>query len=295
MIWVTTVIMAPALVAAITATITGQTQKLIDRLPKPGSSTSSGVSPSRTAEPPLLIVKATADTSEDAGGTWAAAGKIRLTKAAIAQWQKEMATEGGTDGYSRFILGLGAVTAHGMVIDLKMSTLTSQQVRLERVRMAKTCTDPLSGTLFFNPPAGGPGRPGEIGFDLDQQVPIAQEVRLENDFPEFTGRDFFRTHIQYFTKNDGYVYHVIVHTRKHYCTFRLLLDVTGDYRSETITVDDHGEPFRVTGVYMTTDTHGFPIEKFRAYKKVYATAASGSHGPDWWNEEDPKTFKPYGP
>jgi hypothetical protein len=286
--WAATAVVAPTLATLLTTAITSGTHKAIGSA---GKSTPSA----KATSPPLLTAKATPDTA-DSDNTWAALDPIRVSAKEVSQGVRkagDSAQDGQIDGYSAFMTSLGAVKATRMAIDLKMLTKTSQQVRLDRIRVAKKCTDPASGTLLYNPPAGPPERPGVIGFDLDQDVPIAQELRNQGgEFPVFTGKDFFADHVQYFKQGDGYVYRVLVHANRHYCEFRLLLDVSGDDTSQVITVDDHGKPFRMTGLHTTKGATDDPRMVFSAYRKLFATGSGGSRGPDLFNEEDPKTFDP---
>ncbi len=275
--WAATAVVAPTLATHLTTAITSGTHKAIGSA---GKSTASAKASSPSA--PLLTAKATPDLS-DSDLTWAALDPIGASAKEVSQGvqrARDSAQDGQIDGYSEFMTSLGAVKGTRMAIDLKMSTKTSQQVRLDRIRVAKKCSDPASGTLLYNPPAGPPERPGVIGFDLDQDVPIAQEVRNQGgEFPVFTGKDFFADHIQYFKQNDGYVYRVLIHAEQHYCEFRLLLDVSGDDTSQVITVDDHGKPFRVTGLYTTKGATGDPRMAFSAYRKVFATGSAARTAP----------------
>lgn len=286
--WATTAVVAPTLATLLTTAINSGTKAIGSA----NRSTPSAKASPRSPGPPLLTAKGTPDTA-DSDSTWAAPDPITASGKQLSDGTNEAYDSQEIDGYSKYMTSLGAVKGSRMAIDLKMLTKTSQQVRLDRIRVAKKCGDPVTGTLLYNPPAGSPERPGVIGFDLDQDVPIAQEVRnADGGDPVFTGKDFFADHIQYFKKDDGYVYRVLIHATRHYCEFRLLLDVSGDDMSQVITVDDNGKPFRVTGLYATKDEFGDPAMRFSAYTKLFVTANGGSRGPDLWNEEDPKTFRP---
>lgn len=188
----------------------------------------------------------------------------------------------------RDMLDSGAFQTDSMQIDLNLTTDWSKQVRLTRIRMVSACGPPATGTLFYSPGGGAPQMIAKVGFDLDKPAPVAREV---DDETSRFGGDFFADHVQYVSRNDGYAYRVLVRAQKHFCTFHLEVDTTDGDRSQTIKVDDHGRPFRISGVLTEPGEYGVQDPRWTAYQRLYVGGllTPGTRG---WTPEDPRSYRP---
>lgn len=188
---------------------------------------------------------------------------------------------------ARALNRLGAVETSALGIDLDLTTKSDEQVRIKNIRVVRQCGSPLMGTLFLNPPAGPPEPIGKIGFDLDAAVPIAQRITGDGDVGRW-GASQFDNYVQYIKKGDGYAYHIVVRSYRRYCEFRLLVDAAAGDRTQTVTVDDGGRPFKVSGL-------NDKIENLPNFKRLYVAgvAAPPDRDPAYtWFPKNPKTYHP---
>ncbi|WP_285635591.1 hypothetical protein [Actinoallomurus iriomotensis] len=269
-----------------TSVITGVAQKLVDG----DSQASSATSPARSAAK-IPLVTAAARVLEDLDqDIWVAGSPVELTPARIARIQQAR-NRGGTQGdlhdYLSSMAQVGAVKSDGIAIDLNLATRAASQVRVDRIRLASQCRDPLAGTVFYSPPAG-PAMPiGKIGFDLDSPAPVARKL-VDGDSGQQLGADYFADNVQYLKKDDGFAYRVVARTSKHYCEFRILVDASADGVSQTTTVDDQGRPFRVSA--LVCGDGPVPCPRFSAYRRVYSGGVANADGNGSWTAKDPKTY-----
>jgi hypothetical protein len=198
------------------------------------------------------------------------------------------ARQGSLDGYLGDMTALGAVKSTSVALDLNLSTQAAGQVRIDRIRVESQCRAPLAGTIFYSPPAGPAEAIGKIGFDLDDPAPTARQM-IDNDGGQVFGEDFFTNKVQYLKRDDGFAYRVVVRSQKRYCEFRLKIDASVRGSSQTITVDDKGRPFRVSGL-ICAQTGDVLCPKFSAYGKAYAGGVADPNGKGRWIPRDPKTY-----
>lgn len=246
------------------------------------------LSPPAGTTTPLLKVgeEIVFDDDED---IWVSDRPVDLTSGRREKLLQDQKAGGNAQAaYGRDMLDSGAFPTDSLQIDLNLTTDWPKQVRLTRIRMVGACGQPATGTLFYHPGGGAPEVIAKVGFDLDEPAPVAREV--SGNGQKFGG-DFFADHVQYVSRNDGYAYRVLVRAKKHFCTFHLEVDTTDGDRSQTIKVDDHGQPFRISGVLKRPDEYGVPYPRFTAYQRLYVggmilTGAAG------WTPKDPRSYRP---
>lgn len=278
-----------------TTVVTGVAQKLVGG----DSQASPATSPTRsaagaggaTSATKVPLVTAAATVLEDGDqDIWVADAPVELGPARIAQIQrakKKGGTQGDLRGYLSSMTRVGAVKSESIAIDLNLATQSESQVRVDRIRLASQCRDPLTGTVFYSPPAGPAVPIGKIGFDLDSPAPVARKL-IDGEFEQKLGADYFANNVQYLKKDDGFAYRVVARTSKHYCEFRILVDASASGASQTMTVDDRGQPFRVSA--LVCGGGPLPCPKFSAYRRVYSGGVANADGRGSWTAKDPKTY-----
>ena len=256
--------------------------------PAPAPTRSESAAPLRG----VPLVSATAKVVEDPDqDIWIAERPVTLSAAQsrkIDDGKLAGSRQGDLAGYLRDMTALGAVKSTSVGLDLNLSTQAAGQVRIDRIRIDSQCRAPLAGTVFYSPPAGPAEAIGKIGFNLDDPAPTARQM-IDKDGGQVFGADFFTNKVQYLMKDDGFAYHVVARTLKHYCEFRLKIDATANGASQTITVDDNGRPFRVSGL-ICAPTGMVPCPKFSAYAKAYAGGVANPNGRGNWIPKDPKSY-----
>jgi hypothetical protein len=270
-------------ISVLAGALTGPTQRALGTSPKTPANAvpaASSSAPSGAAVP-LVKVKATKLGGEH---SFVSAGPITLSTE--QRRAPRMGDEDTVNTEARTLNDLGAVETQALAIDLDLSTKSDEQVRIKDIRVAQTCRAPLKGTLFFDPPAGPPEPIGKIGFNLDAAVPIAQRITDNEEW----GAPQFSNYVQYVKKGDGFAYHIVARAYRHYCEFRLLVDATAGDRAETVSVDDGGRPFRVSGLLPDAEN-----PRRSDFKRLYVAGVVAPQDRDEtykWFAENPKTYRP---
>ncbi|WP_432902250.1 hypothetical protein ACQP1S_01505 [Micromonospora matsumotoense] len=116
-------------------------------------------------------------------------------------------------------------------------------VRQIRARVLKRSA-PMSGTLIFQG-SQGDGEPLSIGFDLDEPESIARVIRPKD---ETLGAAYGDHRALTLSPGEPVTLDVQAYTDRSYCEWvvELELDLHGERRIQV--VDDHGRPFRSTGL-----------------------------------------------
>ncbi|MEU7615175.1 hypothetical protein AB0B27_03550 [Micromonospora rifamycinica] len=116
-------------------------------------------------------------------------------------------------------------------------------VRQIRARVLKRSA-PMSGTLLYRG-SEGDGEPLKIGFDLDEPESIARVINPQGDT---LGPAYVDSRTLTLTPGEPLTIDVQAYTDRSYCEWvvELELDLHGEKRVQV--VDDHGRPFRSTGL-----------------------------------------------
>jgi hypothetical protein len=140
------------------------------------------------------------------------------------------------------------------------------------MNVVKQCSQPLAGTLLYSPSAGQDDDI-EIGFNLDDRFPVAQNYQ--------SGRlsgNYFEQHT--ISLRHGETQTLLVHatTRHYFCkfTYQILVDTGGRQVAEQVT--DNGHPFTVTAGIKADD-----------YKAFYIGGVASTTGNDKYALANPKS------
>lgn len=137
--------------------------------------------------------------------------------------------------------GRGGVTPDPLIIRLVLVGKRTEPVRILDMKTISTCSDPLDGTLFENPPAGS-DESVAINFDLDRTDP-------EATYTDDKGRErsYFPSRTISLAQNEQQVLQIVVSTSKHFCKFRLRLSFLEGSDTNTMEIPRHAnKAFKVT-------------------------------------------------
>lgn len=180
----------------------------------------------------------------------------------------------------------GAVDPETVSIKLVLEGNRDRPIRIIDLRPVKRCQPPLSGTLLFSPPQGSDDSVG-ILFDLDQARPdpVAAD-RVEE------GENYFSTHTVSLKRGEQQTFQIYAGTARQYCEFSLQLTIVADGKTLTQTVDNHGQPFRVTALASCTgEPTCDPMDiRFASYKTLYTGGAQTYCVNGAWTREEPTTY-----
>jgi len=148
-------------------------------------------------------------------------------------------------------------------------------VRIINITPVESCSAPLHGTMFFFPGQGA-DESARLYLDLDHPLePDAYALGSSaKRYADYFGR--YSVSLRY----DGqFTFQVTTSTSNQYCAFKLALTIIDDGKKVTETVDDHGQPFRLTSL----PERGNRV-RFSSYQVLYLDYASAD-----------STFNPSGP
>lgn len=208
-------------------------------------------------------------------GTWVAERPIALSAADNARLSGEARAD--LVRYEQSMKHLGAV--HAEVSDTRVILRGEwpEPVRITDLRPIVSCHPIVAGTYFYSPSAGAEGGV-RLGLDLDDQRPSARTV---NDAGQF-GDPYFNTKTYTLKKDEEAVFNITAIAKKAACAYRLEFQLLVGERTTTQTVDDHGQPFRISGI--AKDVH--------SYQKIYVggVVVPNKRPGVQWCSVPPRTF-----
>jgi hypothetical protein len=153
--------------------------------------------------------------------------------------------------------------AHGgypasSVTQLVVQNTRNYPIRILDMQVVKNCQQPLTGTLFYNPPQGA-DLSIEVGFDLDSTDPEAKLTRG----PGITASlpDYFSRYTVSISPGAQEVFDIRSVTTKYSCTFRYEVTVLDGQHEVQQLIGDGNQPFRISAVVGTSAT--IPFAKYR--------------------------------
>ncbi|MFC4111687.1 hypothetical protein [Nonomuraea zeae] len=180
---------------------------------------------------------------------------------------------------------LGGVETTESTIELELEGNRQKPVRITGMKLDADCRAPLTDTLFFSPPQGDLPTV-KIGFDLDRPYPIAQYAKEHEQGPglptQFSG-DYFADRKYELKPGEQATFRLTTRTYKHYCEYAFKLELLVDSKPETQTIDNDGQPFRISAKIAPKRVRFNEWATCSAYKRVYlggALNAMNSQG--WW-------------
>jgi hypothetical protein len=151
---------------------------------------------------------------------------------------------------------VGAVDVHHVIEGLVIEGGTRRDVSIVDMHAKVIRREPgLSGSSISCQSAGDMQAIG-VGFNLDEEHPVAR--KLTGDFYRFAG-PYFQGNIVRLVKGEVQPFAAVGASSHDYVEWEIEADVIVDGKSRTVTINDHGKPFRVTG----------PVRKGGRYKRYY--------------------------
>jgi len=232
--------------------------------------------PNPTPTTPPLSVVSEDPLNLDYLGIWALPDKITLSPTKLAHLNSlHSVTDRANYFYSMGGYAMNADT------QLVLQNESSQPVSILDVRVVKKCGPPLTGTLFDSPPQAGDWDV-RIGFNLDSADTDAESATGWNT--NAWKPDYFENKYISFRPGQQQVLNIRAVTDSHACTFSYQATVLEGKTKFYQTIDDGGQPFRVTS-----------INSFGRYAALYVGGVYTewpTHHHGEYVKENPKTYSP---
>ncbi len=171
-------------------------------------------------------------------------------------------------------------------VDVTFKSNTNETVTIADVEIVKKCQAPLSGTVFYGPPAGEGDNEG-IGFNLDSPVTYAQDWSNSS----FTGQYFDEHHITVAPNEAPQTISLHVATAQHFCTFTFKMDIassaTANQTPIVETITDRGKPFAISATF---DSGSVTQVDFSKYQDAYITGLAARPTVGGYVQVNPKTY-----
>ena len=227
------------------------------------------------------------------GLTWALHGSVQPLSVNDRLLLKRAA--GSVTEFNEWMRGRGGVDVD--VSFMKLIVTGQRQAGVAIIDMrAKIdhCGAPLIGALLYGPPEGEQGNT-QIGFDLDDSVPVARQVNSDKSFGDrdYLGRDYFKTNTTPLALGQDEVFSIVATTRSRYCVWYIDLGVFVDGHRQDITIGYKPEgnqgqkPFEVTA---RADLRNGEKGSFSIYRELYVL--DRRHDPAGFVPADPRTYAP---
>jgi hypothetical protein len=154
---------------------------------------------------------------------------------------------------------------------------------------------PLRGAFFYQPPEGE-RQNAQIGFELDEAVPVARLVEPNKNFGDrgYLGGDYFMDKSVDLALGEQQVFNVVAMTASYYYAWHIELEVKAGGRTKYVPIDlrrhekDPPLPFQISA---RADPRDNKKGSFAVYKELYVLDSSADRG---FVPIDPKTYAPSG-
>jgi hypothetical protein len=200
---------------------------------------------------------------------------------------------GPSTGYAAWFSKARAAFVHAIDIQLVIQGNRHHLVRVINITPTVKCSAALHGTLFYSP-SQGEDTGAYLYFNLDRSQLNASYTHEDSGrkYPNYFGR--YSISLSY---GKQYTLQVTASTSKQYCQFGLSLTIIDDGKTLIESIDNHGQPFRVTALLP-----GMPDEHkvdFAGYGELYLGGVASdpiiggkrnSFGASPWVRADPKTY-----
>jgi hypothetical protein len=254
-------------IAIVTAFGTGVGQDLFSNATK-----------SSPSGPPVKVAAVTVERTAEQSGTYIFAQDQTFSPTQLDALNQ---LEGGSSQYDDWFRSKGAIDPDVSEIKLVVVGNRPEPVAITGMSVTKRCAAPLSGALFYSPPAGADNIVG-VGFDLDSTDSTAQNYenyRLSGDY--------FKSHFISLHEGEIETFEITAMT-KNYCEFTLNLQTVDGSSSQTETVRDGSRPFRVSALVQNPNLGpGFLSHYHVLYVGGVATGASRNGG---FVQQDPVSY-----
>jgi hypothetical protein len=241
--------------------------------------------------------KITADPLQIESATYVEPGEISVAFPGLLSKKEVNQLTNGTNAipigdWTEFIRGavrFGGAPDGGALIQIVVRNTTGQEAVVREIQVDKICRAPLRGTLLFNPSAGV-NNDIEIGFNLDNEFPIAQFSR--DNIQSLYGNYFADKTIN-MRPGDADSILIYTYADRYYCQFTFQLTVDEGSGQVIQKISDAGRPFVVTA---DTYPQGLgpgaptPFVKFSDFERIYVGGVASPAGATVYTEVNPRTY-----
>jgi hypothetical protein len=194
----------------------------------------------------------------DIGGVWAFSGKIELSKAQLGHLN---GMESVNDQDDWFFSHGGAEPSTDTQLVLENNR--NYVIRVININVIKTCSAPLSGTLFYAPDAGSDADI-RLGFDLDSTDTEAEGAT--GWYVPHWKPDYFANYSVSIQPRDQQVFNLRTVVTKYSCTFEYQFTILDGTKKVHQNIGDDGQSFHVSALLSRSDND----ITFSSYRVVYA-------------------------
>jgi hypothetical protein len=133
--------------------------------------------------------------------------------------------------------------------NIVLTNTAAEEVQIIGVKVKSQCQAPLDGTVIYNPTTHGEGSGVIWTVDLDRPSPVVMtNVSFQGDGGVPEGTDYFAKHVITFKPGEQVTIQLSAMSKLHYCRVRFDLVLATVHGQKTETIDNHGQPFEVTGL-----------------------------------------------
>ncbi|WP_280664827.1 MULTISPECIES: hypothetical protein [unclassified Kitasatospora] len=232
------------------------------------------MSPDRNPSTPVKIEQV-APLNTDPNESFVAQGSVQLSPSQLAKVDKF-----DSKGLAALLPAGSAVPTDSGFIGATLMGAATKTVTITGMHILKQCQPPLTGTDFYNPPAGLDPTIS-LGFDLDSPITYAQV----SQGGEYSG-NFFQQNTISLAPGETRTLAVYVTTHQHYCRFSFQMTVATTYGTVTENIDNGGKQFQLTAQAEKADQSG---ADFSHYQAVYVGGVV-VHPGEGWTRVNPKTY-----
>jgi F0F1-type ATP synthase membrane subunit b/b' len=194
--------------------------------------------------------------------------------------------------FNDWVRGQGGIDVDASFIKLTVTgnrqagiTITGMQAKVDKREL------PLHGAFFYAPPEGEREN-AQIGFDLDEAVPVARLVEPNKNFGDrgYLGGDYFMDKSVDLALGEQQVFNVVAMTTNYYYAWHIEMEVKAGGRTKYVPVDLRRDkklpsfPFEISA---RADPRDNNKGNFAVYKELYVLDRSAGFRP-----VDPKTYAP---
>jgi hypothetical protein len=167
-------------------------------------------------------------------------------------------------------------------------TITGMQAKVDKRE------PPLRGAFFYAPPEGEREN-AQVGFDLDEAVPVARTVEPNKNIGErgYLGGDYFMDKSVHLALGEDQVFNVVAMTTSYYYVWHIEMEVNAGGQTKYIRVDlrrdekDPPFPFQISA---RADSRDSKKGNFAVYKQLYVLDKSANRA--GFIPSDPQTYAP---
>ncbi|RLU86338.1 hypothetical protein CTZ27_25560 [Streptomyces griseocarneus] len=235
-------------------------------------------------EPAVVrVLSTTVFHTDNEGDTYVFPDALDLTLAERrSAYAAEPARSGSWETADRWFRSRGGVDPDASDVQVVLQGVRQTPVRITDLEVNADCIAPLTGTLMLAP-AAGEDDSIRIGVDLDsaRRVPYIRDGSGKKT-------PYFPEHTISLAEKEQVVLDILATTTRHYCAYTYRLKILTEDGERSLTIDEHGQPFKVSAAPFTKVGEFWKPPTFR---RLYIGGDLNHTGAvDPWAPKDPKTY-----